>query len=139
VPAEYEIIEHPADVGFIARGRDLRQLFQNAAAALCALACDPDSLDEREERRIEAQGADDESLLFAWLAEILAISDAEQIFFRRVEVTRLEAGRIEGLARGERYDRQRHRAGTYIKAVTYHQLAVTRADDEWRATVYLDV
>jgi SHS2 domain-containing protein len=43
------------------------------------------------------------------------------------------------VAHGEKYDKARHRAGTYIKAVTYHQLSVQRTPEGWKATVYLDV
>ncbi len=141
----FEVIEHPADVGFLAYGGSLEELFTNAALAMLTLACEPAGIEERERREIAATGADLEALLYAWLAEILAIADAEQIFFRRAEVTDLHppgqgvAGRVRGAVHGEKYDKQRHRAGTYIKAVTYHQLRVERTADGWRAQVYLDV
>lgn len=139
VDAPYEILEHPADVGFIARGTTREELFTNAATALCRLACAPEGLEEREQREIVATGEDTESLLFAWLAEILAVMDAEKLFFRRVEVTRMTETEVHGVGRGERFDRARHRAGTYIKAVTYHQLEVRRTPEGWRARVFLDV
>lgn len=140
----YEIVEHPADVGFRAYGRTLEELFVHAAQALLALACDPAGLEERESREITVTGADLESLLYAWLAEILAVQDAEQLFFRRAEVAELaapgaEPGRVRGRVHGEAYDKARHRAGTYIKAVTYHQFEITQAPGGWRAQVFLDV
>ena len=46
---------------------------------------------------------------------------------------------IRGVARGEKFTKRRHRARTYIKAVTYHQLAVRQTSAGWSATVYLDV
>jgi SHS2 domain-containing protein len=139
VPLPFEIIEHPADVGFIAHGQSLEELFANAALALCSLACDVSGIEERERREIEVTGSDHESLLFAWLAEILAISDAEQIFFRRAQVSELAERKIRGAVFGERFDAARHRAGTYIKAVTFHQMRVERVPGGWRAQVYLDV
>jgi len=139
VKAPWEIIEHPADIGFIARGATLEELFANAAHAMMALACSPEGLGESERREIEVTAADHESLLFAWLAEILAIADAEQLFFRRAEVRELKNGRALGAVYGERYDKSRHQAGTYIKAVTYHQLRVEPTPAGWQATVYLDV
>ncbi|MGH9817782.1 MAG: archease [Candidatus Acidiferrales bacterium] len=135
----FEIIEHPADVGFIAYGATREELFANAAHAMMTLACDPQQLAERESREVEVSGADIESLLYDWLAEILALSDAEQIFFRRAAVHAVEAGRIRGTVYGEKYNKQRHHAGTYIKAVTYHQLKVEQSADGWTARVYLDV
>lgn len=135
----FEIIEHPADVGFRCRGATRKELFENAALAMLSLACDPAEIAERESREIEAAAADDESLLYGWLADILAVQDAEQMFFRRAEVTSLEPGRVRGRVSGEAYDRERHRAGTYIKAVTMHQLSVKQTPKGWQAQVYLDV
>ena len=135
----FEIIEHPADVGFRAWGRTREELFQNAALAMMSLACDAAGIEERETREIRVTAGDVESLLYAWLADILAIQDAEQIFFRRAEIAEITEGALRGRVFGERYDKQRHRAGTYIKAVTMHQLRVERMADAWRGTVYLDV
>jgi SHS2 domain-containing protein len=136
---KFEIIEHPADVGFIAYGATREELFANAALAMMTLAGDPQRIAERESRAIEATGADLESLLYAWLAEILAIADAEQLFFRRAEVHALERNAVRGAVFGEKFDKQRHPTGTYIKAVTYHQLQVEQTGDGWRAQVFLDV
>lgn len=135
----FEIIEHPADVGFVAYGATLEELFANAALALATLACDPEGIEEREQREIVATGTETEALLYAWLAEILAVADAERLVFRRVEVSELFARRARGVAYGERFDKRRHRAGTYIKAVTYHQFRVEQTSEGWRARVFLDV
>ncbi len=141
--APWEILEHPADVGFRAYGRTLEELYSNAALAMMSLACAPEGLEERESREIEVTGADHESLLFAWLADILAVQDAERTFFRRAEVAELSetAGqlRLRGRIFGEKYDSARHHAGTYIKAVTMHQLRVEKTPRGWQAQVYLDV
>lgn len=137
--APFEIIEHPADVGFVAHGATREELFANAALAMMTLACDPQQLAESESRSIEVAADDLDSLLFAWLAEILAIADAEQVFFRRAEVHSVGPGHVRGTVYGEAYDRERHHAGTYIKAVTYHQLKVEQTSSGWRAQVYLDV
>lgn len=141
----FEIIEHPADVGFFAYGDTLPALFENAALAMCSLACAPERIEERANREIVASGADLESLLYAWLAEILAIADADQLVFRRVEVKALRepqdgtTGEVRGIAYGEPFDRERHAAGTYIKAVTLHQFAVERTEQGYRARVFLDL
>lgn len=145
VGVAYEILEHPADVGFLAYGGTLPELFENAALALCSLACMPEKIEEREQREVAAAGADVESLLYAWLAEILAIADGEQLLFRRVHVSELRkpkagaAGEARGIAYGEKFDRERRAAGTYIKAVTLHQFAVERTPEGFRARVFLDL
>ncbi len=141
----FEILEHPADVGYLAYGKTLKELFENAALAMCSLACAQEKIEEREQREIAATGADVESLLYSWLTEILAVADAEQLVFRRACVSELREphagtpGTALGIARGEKFNRGRHAAGTYIKAVTLHQFAVERTSDGFRARVYLDV
>jgi SHS2 domain-containing protein len=135
----FEILEHPADVGFLAFGETLAEMFANAALAMITLACDPETIRETEQRKIEATGEDVESLLFAWLAEILAVMDAERLVLRRVSVAFLDEGRVRGVAYGEELDREQHRTGVAIKAVTFHQLAVENTDDGWRARVFLDL
>lgn len=141
----YEILEHPADVGFLAYGATLAELFENAVLAMCSLACSREKIEEREQREIVATGADVESLLYSWLTEILAVADAEQLVFRRASVSELRepqagaSGRAKGIAHGEKFDRSRHAAGTYIKAVTLHQFAVERTNSGFRARVYLDL
>ena len=140
----FEVIEHPADVGFLAYGQTLEELFANAALAMLSLGWESAGVEEREQREISASGQDLEALLFAWLAEILAIADAERLIFRRAEVREFRPGPesatyCRGTAWGERFDKARHRAGTYIKAVTYHQLRVEQTPQGWRAQVYLDV
>ena len=145
VRVPYEIIEHPADVGFLAYGRTLAELFENAALAMCSIACAPDEIEETTPREILAHGADLESLLYAWLAEILGIADAEQLVFRRVAISLIQEprgitpGAARGIAYGEAFDRERHAAGTYIKAVTLHQFIVERTPEGFRARVFLDL
>jgi SHS2 domain-containing protein len=141
----FDIIEHPADVGFFAYGDTLSELFENAALAMCSLACAPEKIEERTNCDVAASASDLESLLYAWLAEILAIADGDQLVFRRVEVTELRepqqsaAGEVRGIAHGEAFDRERHAAGTYIKAVTLHQFVLERTTNGYRARVFLDL
>jgi SHS2 domain-containing protein len=141
----FEIIEHPADVGFLAYGATLGELFENAAGALCSLACAPEEIKEDTKREVVATAAELESLLYAWLSEILAIADSDQIVFRRVEVAALAEpqagvpGEVRGLAYGEPFNRERHSAGTYIKAITMHQFAIERTRGGYRARVFLDL
>ncbi len=135
----FEILEHPADVGFRAYGATREELFANAALALLSIAGDIESIEERERREIEATGDDTEELLYAWLAEIVAVADADRLVLRRVEVTSLTEKRAAGVAYGERYDRTRHRAGTAIKAVTFHRFLVEQTPAGWIAEVFLDL
>jgi protein archease len=135
----FEILEHPADVGFLARGRTLEELFANAALAMTSLGWELDAVGENERREIQAEGEDVESRLYDWLSAILALADAERLILKRFQVTEFAGDIVRGTAWGERFDKSRHRARTYIKAVTLHQFQVRQSDAGWTARVYLDV
>jgi SHS2 domain-containing protein len=123
----------------MAYGATLEELFSNAALAMLSLACDLETVKETVHHKIEATGEDLESLLYAWLAEVLAVMDGERLVLRRVTVAFFGEGRVRGVAHGEPLDRARHRTGVAIKAVTFHQFAVENSGDGWRARVFLDL
>jgi len=123
----------------MAHGATLEELFENSALAMFSLACDLTEVHESEQRELEAGGEDAESLLYAWLAEALAVMDAERLVLKRARVTALSEQCVRGVVYGEPIDRQRHRIGVAIKAVTYHQFAVEKTADGWRARVFLDL
>lgn len=136
----FEIIEHPADVGFLAYGATLAELFANAAAALMWLTCELSGVTETLEVNIAVAAEDLESLLFAWLAEILAAADGEQLVFCRASGVEISKGTVRGTLHGEPLNRTRHCTKTYIKAVTMHQLRIEEtAAEGWRTQVFLDV
>ncbi len=146
----YTFLDHPADVGFVARGEHLSDLFESAAAAVLDYGWELDSVREREQVDIRARAATLEDLLFSWLAELVYLADAEHWVFKRVSVIHLEPPHvsapegkalweIRGRGHGERFDKARHHARTYIKAVTYHQLEINESPEGWQATVFLDV
>ena len=135
----FEILEHPADIGFRAWGRTREELFENAALALFSVMWKLEAIPEKESRAVEATGGDFEALLYAWLAELLALSETERLVFRRAKVTFPSAERVRATVYGEPFDRNRHHSGTQVKAVTYHQLHIAQTREGWTAQVFLDL
>ena len=135
----YEVIEHTADVGLVARGGDMRELFVNAGLGMLSLMVDLDGVEPREERRIEIQARDREGLLVRWLTELLYFLDAEEMLFRRLEIEELSDIHLRGRALGERIDRDRHRLHFGVKAVTRHLLEIAPEDGGYRATILFDI
>ena len=156
----YEFLDHPADVGFTARGATLEECFAAAAEAFNEFGWESGRAEPREALDVRARAASLEDLMFSWLSELLYLSDGEQWVFRRFEVASVVQGvaqnaardvtpgaaqgeenqwEIQAVAHGEKFDEARHRARTYVKAVTYHQLAVRETAGGWEATVYIDV
>src|SRR5260370_41380583 len=124
VQTRFEIVEHAADIGFRAWGRTREELFENAALALFSLGCELAAVEEKETRTIQVTGTDLETLLYAWLAELLAVSEAERIVFGRGVVVFDGSDGARGTAYGEGFCRRRDHSGTDSKAVTFQPLYV---------------
>ncbi|MCU0254827.1 MAG: archease [Acidobacteria bacterium] len=136
----YRLLPHTADAAFEVDGPDLPRLFEAAASVLFDLmvevdrvACGPLEL------AVEAEAPDREALLVAWLSELLGEAMARQAALGAFEVERLDATRVVGRAWGERLDLARHGFKTEVKAVTYHELALTEIPGGFRAHVVVDI
>jgi SHS2 domain-containing protein len=135
----FELLEHPADIGFRARARTQAELFEACAEALMAIALEADRIEPREAYPAEASGHDAESLLINWLSEVLYLWDARRLALSRFRVLELSPGRVAGEALGEPFDPERHRAKLVVKGVTYHQLRLGQDEQGWHAQVFLDI
>jgi SHS2 domain-containing protein len=135
----YEVLEHPADIGFRATAGSLPELFAEAAAALLGIAFESGDVVARQEYALEAEGGDYESLLVNFLNEVLYWVDGKRVAFARFEIRALSPDRIETVAFGEPRDPARHPAKVIVKAVTYHQLRLQETPAGWVAEVYLDI
>jgi SHS2 domain-containing protein len=67
----FEILDHPADIGFRAFGRTLPELFENAALAMLSIRAEVEDVEPRQESPISATGADFESRLVKLHSEVL--------------------------------------------------------------------
>jgi SHS2 domain-containing protein len=135
----FEILEHPADIGFRVFGESLAELFGSAAFAMLSIACEMGDVSPRMEYALSAAGTDYESLLVNWLSEVLYWFDGKRIALREFRVSCLAPDAIRAAAWGEPRDGARHRSKLIVKAVTWHQLKIARSDSGWMAEVYLDI
>jgi SHS2 domain-containing protein len=135
----FRVLEHTADIGFEAFGATLEELFANAACALIDLEVDLDTIRPSRELNVKVEGSAWSELLVNWLSEILYLNDAEGWLFRDFRVQQLGEKAITATARGEKFDRARHRVKMLVKAVTYHQLALEETPQGWRVQVYVDI
>ena len=134
----FQFIDHTADVGILVTAPTLEGLFETSASALAELIASVDSLRFRVERRFHLQEDEIETLLVSWLQELLYVLDTEGLIFGRFQVN-LNDCLLEAAAWGELLDQNIHAAKTEIKAVTYHQLEVVKANRGWQARVIFDI
>ena len=135
---DFEIVDHTADIGIIAHGADLEEMFVNAARAMFSLIIDLNNIDETTCYNTKASGGDWEDLLVTWLNELLYLFDSQLIIFKRFKITSLTHTQLKAKGYGERADPSRHKLKMGIKAATYHMLKVER-DDGFKAQILFDV
>ncbi len=135
---EFEIIDHTADVGIIAHGESVEDLFVNAARGMFSLITDLDTVVELTSQEITVEAPDQEELLVTWLNELLYLFDAENLVFSRFEIGNLGKERLKAMVYGEEFDPARHSLKSYVKAATYHMLNLQRQDG-FKAQIILDV
>jgi SHS2 domain-containing protein len=138
-PTRFELLDHPADIGFRTWGDSLETLFANCAYALSSIILDPSHIAADRDVTITAEGCDVESLLVNWLNEVLYYVDSKRLAFESFQVRFPEAAKVFCEARAEYRDPEKHPVRLLVKAVTYHQLKVSTSDGQWLAEVYVDV
>lgn len=134
----FETFEHPADVGIVAYGADLPELFANAARGMFHFMIDPDQVRATQSRPLTVEAEDLEGLLVAWLNDLLLVLNGDGFVPARFRVRAVSPTRVEASLEGEPVDPQRHRFRLDVKAATYHTLSVKQSDG-WEARVLLDV
>jgi len=135
----FEEIEHTADLAIRAYGRDMRELFANAAQGMFALMVEPSLEESACQREVSLEATptkwDYEGLLVDWLNELIYLHEVEgetysQFAIKTLSPTELKAHVIGGPTK------IKTRA---IKAATFHDLAIEETANGLVATVVFDV
>ncbi len=139
----YEAFEHTADLAYIARGRTLGELFENAAAGMMHFLIDLSSVRPVKEVSIEIEAEDTEELLVSWLQEILYHEEVRLLILSQFRVEEISPRRLRASVLGEPYDAARHSLLTDIKAATYHDLRIEQEETDggqvYRVRIVLDI
>ncbi len=131
----FEEIEHTADWAYRVRGKNLAELLIQAALGLYSLAGMKLVPDSRITRAIEVQGIDRESLLVAWLNELLYFHESEGLGFEQIKIQELDETSIRAQVIGAPTQQWLKD----IKAVTYHNVAIQETESGLEVTLVLDV
>ena len=135
----YEVFEHTADIGIHAYGSTLAELFVHAAQGMESLMVAPEQVRLLTSRTIAVEGHDSVSLLIAWLNELIFLFDTEYLLLRAFVIDAMSETHLTAHATGEPYDGERHDLSSAIKAVTWHEAAVTHSDEGYKARIIFDI
>ena len=131
----FEEIEHTADLAIRAYGRDMREIFANAAHGMFALMAEPSAEEPAREREVSLEATDYEGLLVDWLNELIYLHEVEGETYSQFAIkTLLPTGLKAQVTGGPTKIKTRA-----IKAATFHELEVVKTDKGYEATIVFDV
>lgn len=136
----YEIFSHTADIGLKIYGKDLKELFVNAAEGMFSVMLEskkgkPGIQDVVIDKR--AQSAD--ALLVEWLDELLFAFSSRYVVPDKYIITEISEKSLRAKVICHILDKKRDRVLTEVKAVTYHELYVKKLSECFSAQVIIDV
>ncbi len=136
----FEVIDHTADVGIIAYGRDFRELLENAALGMFSLMADLETVKPKEKRQVVAEVPvpDKDLLLLKWLKELHYLRETERFIPREASVIEIADTKVVGVVKGEPL----HDGISllhHIKAVTHHMVGIEQVGNLLRAQIVFDV
>lgn len=132
----FEAVEHTADWALRVRGSDFARLLQNAAVGMATLLVETlQAVPRQEERTVQVEAFDRESMLVEWLGELAYLAEREGMVFPEIELEEAGPELVRAHLRGGRPPELLK----HIKAVTYHNLEVVETAEGLEATIVFDV
>lgn len=139
---EFEYFDEiTSDQLFRAYGSSLPEVFRTAAKAMFGVMYDLEEVKLDTEVHVKAQGTDEERLLYDWLSNLLIEFEVEGIFFADFIVTSIEEKPDEGfhLVGKAKGGSKMPELRTHVKGVTLHRFSLERVNNQYTATIVVDV
>lgn len=133
-PAGFQEIPHTADWELYVWAADMNTLLEQAARGMYSLMAARLQSNPRQRRGFEIQYLDKESLLVSFLAELLLLSELENLGFDTFDL-QIESERLIADLSGAPIES----IAKEIKAVTYHNLAIRNTASGLEANIVFDV
>ena len=131
----FEEIEHTADISIRVWGRDLAELFANGAYGMACQLADLAEVGRTGEQSIELEAYDAETLLVAWLEELLYLDERDGCVFCDFDMLEVTPTRLRAIVRGGPVREHRR----HIKAVTFSSLEIVHTGEGYETTIVFDV
>lgn len=137
----YQLLEHTADLRVAIYGKDLLELFRNAAFMLFDVMVDLRQVGEVLTQEVNLSSTDLEELFLDWLRELLFFFSARGFVTGAVAIDELdpEASHLRAKLSGDIYQAEKHGLKIEIKTPTYHQFRLEKTATGWTAVVVFDV
>ena len=143
---KYKFLENVAiaDIAYEAYGKNLNEMFENAALAIFELSANIKTIEAKKKLEIKLENGKMENLLYDFLSEILFLKDSKYMVFRNVKVKISENKKskkfeLESILEGDTINPQKQQLENDIKAVTMHMFEIKKEKNNWKATVVVDI
>ena len=141
---KYKFLEKVAiaDIAYEAYGKNLDEMFENAAFAIFELSADLKTVEAKQKLEINLENEKIENLLYDFLSEILFLKDSKYMVFKKVKVSIDEKNKrfvLKSILEGDAINPEKQRLENDIKAVTMHMFEVKKEKNRWKATVVVDI
>jgi SHS2 domain-containing protein len=132
---KYQFLDHPSDIKLRAFGKDLPELFINAASGMnfFLYGSFPNTV-IKITHKIIIEADNLESLLIDWLGEILWLTNTKHGACVDYQIKEFAEKKIVA-----KVVLKPATAKDDIKAVTYHELKIAQADGQWVAEIVFDI
>jgi SHS2 domain-containing protein len=131
--------DHTADKGIVAHADSLADLYAGAAVGMFAGMYALEGFTPTLTREISVRAADRESLLVAWLQELIFWFEVEDEVYTEATVLEVTETSLTATVSGCKLGSEIVQIGAAVKAVTYHGLSLREVADGWEATLLFDV
>ncbi|NQU95312.1 MAG: archease [Candidatus Omnitrophica bacterium] len=136
---KYEQIPHTSDIALRVYGKDLKELFANAAYGMFDIIADLEGLKESVSIDVSLKAPSKEELLVSWLDELLYSFYTKGIIFFKFDIDSINKEELVAKAHGRHVGENRNRLKSEIKAATYHDLEIKEERDGLNVQIVFDV
>ncbi|MBD3338418.1 MAG: archease [Candidatus Lokiarchaeota archaeon] len=142
--AGFRFKDHTADILIESWGKDLNEAFEQSALSVMAIISpDLNKIKSEVSKKIALKAEDKEALLFDFLSEFLYIFDVENLIFKTVKVNYIKKTNsnyeISAIAKGEKFNLEKHEIGTEVKAITYSQMKIEENEEKTEINLVVDI
>ncbi len=135
MPKPFIFLPHMADIKIRVTAASMPKLFEGVTKAFASYVAGEQKLKSKTKKVIELSGSDTQSLMYAYLDELLYLLDAENFVTLSASV-KVKGYTLKATLKGA--DSTKYHLN-HIKAATYAEMRIEKEKKGWVADVVLDV
>ena len=135
----FEYFDHTADMGMRVQGKDLTELFTQAALGMFNLIAPIEQFQAEDALDVLLKAENVEELFWNWLRELHYLFSTQKFVFKQFDFSELNEKLVWATCWGEYFYPQKHSSEREVKAVTHHGFKVEKNKDGWKAEVIFDI